>query len=47
MATKKAKTTKRLTAGKMLQATKPLKSSTTLYSACCNGTHIKQASLNF
>ncbi|MFZ0886145.1 MAG: hypothetical protein WAN14_22280 [Candidatus Acidiferrales bacterium] len=47
MATKKAKTTKRLTAGKMLQATKPLTTATTsLYSSCCNGTHIKQGSLN-
>lgn len=44
MATKKAsKSTKRLKRGKNLEATKPL---TTLTNACCNGTHIKQATIS-
>lgn len=47
MATKKAKTTKRLTPGKKLQATKPLKSSTTLCSACSNGTHINKPTVTY
>jgi type VI protein secretion system component Hcp len=46
MATKKAKTTKRLAPGKKLQATKPLTTAKlSLYSSCCTGTHIKEAAL--
>jgi type VI protein secretion system component Hcp len=42
---KQSKARRQLSTGKKLEGQKTLKASTSLYSACCNGTHIKTATI--